>query len=220
MKLYSKPEVVDYIWQYSRFYGNKLGECERYFEDGEGYVALILLFEVTENICKSIHGDYNRNFNSVIKQLKDTGKLTEKEAGFLSTNEYSVRKIRNLFAHENLMGINIVEEENGKDIYYPLTEDESCRLLYDKISNLLFNILLKIVSNSFIVEINVNLEDYLDEFRTRIEILSARKMLELLGYSHEDIKIIEGDMNESTLRRLADNSTNVNVLAEIFKNLK
>lgn len=220
MKLYSKPKVVDYIWQYSRFYGNKLGECERYFENGEGYVALILLFEVTENICKSIHGDYNSNFNSLIKQLEDTGKITGKEAGFLSNNKYSVRKIRNLFAHENLMGINIVEKKNGRDIYYPLTEDESCRLLYDKISHLLFNILLKIVSDSFIVEINVDLEDYLDELEIRIEILSARKMLELLGLSDEDIKIIGGDIRESTLQRLADNSPNVNVLADIFKNLK
>ena len=54
MRLYDKGEVIDYIWQYSRFYGNKLGECERYFADGEGHTAIILLFEITENICKSV----------------------------------------------------------------------------------------------------------------------------------------------------------------------
>ena len=37
MHLYDKEQVIGYIWQYSMFYGNKLGECERYFEDGEGH---------------------------------------------------------------------------------------------------------------------------------------------------------------------------------------
>jgi len=154
--LYEKGQVIDYMWQYSKFYGNKLGECERYFEDGEGYVAVILLFEVTENICKSIIGEYEAGFFNIVKKLKDYGRINEEEEGFLSIKEFSVRKIRNLFAHANLMGINIVQDENGRDIYYPLTEEDSCLLLYKKISYLLFNVLLKVVKDNFIIGLDID----------------------------------------------------------------
>lgn len=220
MELYDKRKVIDYIWQYSRFYGNKLGDCEYHYEKGEGYVAIILLFEVAENICKSVFGDYNGNFNSIVSKLKDSGKITAVEEGFLSTNEFSIRRIRNLFAHANLAGIHIVQEENGREIYYPLTEEDSCLLLYEKVSHLLMNLLLKVIAESFVSEINIDLEDELREFEVRIENLSARKMLEMLGYPDDHIKSVENTIDEEKLKRLAENSSNVNVLMEILKNLK
>ena len=66
-RLYTKQEVIDYIWQYSKFYGNKLGDCEQHYYDGDGYVALILMFEVAENICKSVVGDYESSFYKVVE---------------------------------------------------------------------------------------------------------------------------------------------------------
>lgn len=220
MKLYSKNEVIDYVWQYSRFYGNKLGDCENYFLNGEGYVALVLLFEVTENICKSVVGNYDDNFNVIVKRLKDEGKISKEEEGFLSTDKASIRKIRNLFAHANLTSLHIVQEENGREIFYPLTEEDSCLLLYEKISEYLFNLLLKIIANDFMAEIEVDLGDCLNSFQLRIDTLSSKEMLRLLGFPEDYFEGCEDEIREADLQRLANNSANVHILTEIFKNLK
>lgn len=217
--LYGKGQVIDYMWQYSKFYGNKLGECEKYFDDSEGYVAVVLLFEVTENICKSIIGDYEASFFNIVKKLKEYGRINEEEEGFLSIKEFSVRKIRNLFAHANLMGINIVQNENGRDIYYPLTEEDSCLLLYNKISYLLFNVLLKVVKDNFIVGLDIDFGDLLSTFSLNIKELSARETLKLMGYSDRDIEKMESVCDENVLQRMADNSSNLNVLKMLLSNL-
>jgi hypothetical protein len=217
--LYEKGQVIDYMWQYSKFYGNKLGECERYFEDGEGYVAVILLFEVTENICKSIIGEYEASFFNIVKKLKEYGRINEEEEGFLSIKEFSVRKIRNLFAHANLMGINIVQDENGRDIYYPLTEEDSCLLLYKKISYLLFNVLLKVVKDNFIIGLDIDFGDLLTTFTLNIKELSARETLKLMGHSDRDIEKMESVCDKNMLQRMADNSSNLIVLKMILSNL-
>lgn len=218
MKIYDKRQIVDFVWQYSRFYGNKLLECERYFTDGEGYVALILLFEIAENICKSVTKNYNSNFNVVVKKLKDTGKITGEEEAFLSTNEFSIRKIRNKFAHANLMAIHIVQNENGRDVYYPLTEEDSCLLLYDKISLFLFNILLKVISDDLKIDVRVELDDLLKNLELKIVQLSANDVLRMLGFTESYFN--ECDICETDLQRLANNSSSVDVLTEIFKGLK
>lgn len=220
MKLYSKNEVIDYVWQYSKFYGNKLGDCENYFLNGEGYIALILLFEVTENVCKSVIGDYDDNFNVIVNRLKNEGKISKEEEGFLSTNKASIRKIRNLFAHANFTSLHIVQEENGREIFYPLTDEDSCLLLYEKISEYLFNLLLKIIANNFITEIEVDFGDCLKKFQIRIDTLSSKKMLLLLGFPEGYFEGGKEEIGEATLQRIADNSSNVYVLKEILKNLK
>lgn len=99
MDLYSKNLIIDYVWQYSHFYANKLIECEQHYLDGRGYSSLILLFEITENICKSVVGDFDSSFYCIVNELKNQNKITEEEKNFLSTNKFSIRKIRNLYAH-------------------------------------------------------------------------------------------------------------------------
>ncbi|MBR3834832.1 MAG: hypothetical protein IKJ73_10965 [Lachnospiraceae bacterium] len=221
MRLYDKGEVIDYIWQYSRFYGNKLGECERYFADGEGHTAIILLFEITENICKSVVGDYESSFYKIVCKLMEKGVITADEEVFLSSGENSVRNIRNLFAHANLMTINIVNVEDEQEILYPLTEEDSCLLLYEKISYLLFNMLLKIV---VIGKINIELEfdfgEILKAFELRIRKLTSSEMLRYLGLNQNTIESMKALVDEKDLQRLADNSSNVNVLKAIFEKIK
>ena len=48
--IYSKGEVIDYIWQYSRYYGNLLISCEELSKERNlnGHVSLIYLFNILE----------------------------------------------------------------------------------------------------------------------------------------------------------------------------
>lgn len=217
--MYTKHEVIDYIWQYSKFYGNKLGDCEQYFYDGDGYVALILMFEVAENICKSIVGDYESSFFTVVDKLYKKHYITGVERDFLSTKSSSVRKIRNYFAHANLMSINVVVEENGKDIYYPLSENESCLLVYQLISSLLFNVLLDIVKGDLLLKSSSELDGLLQKYNIKIVELTAEETMKLQGLKETDITKMKDLIDENTMIRLADNGSNVDVLSEIFKGL-
>ena len=217
--MYTKHEVIDYIWQYSKFYGNKLGDCEQYFYDGDGYIALILMFEVAENICKSIVGDYESSFFTVVDKLYKKHYITGAERDFLSTKSCSVRKIRNYFAHANLMSINVVVEENGKDIYYPLSENESCLLVYQLISSLLFNVLLDIVKGDLLMKSSSELEGLLQNYNIKIVELTAEETMKLQGLKETDIAKMKDFIDENAMMRLADNGSNVDVLAEIFKGL-
>lgn len=69
MMLLDKRSAIDIVWQYSRFYGERLSNCERLFENEEGYAALILLFEMTESICKFVAGNYEDNFHLIVDKL-------------------------------------------------------------------------------------------------------------------------------------------------------
>ena len=113
-----------------------------------------------------------------------------------------------------------MQEENGREIFYPLTEEDSCLLLYEKISEYLFNLLLKIIANNFITEIEVDFGDCLKNFQIRIDTLSSKEMLMLLGVPEDYFEGSKDEFGEATLQRLADNSSNVHVLSEILKNLK
>nr|WP_039692846.1 TM1812 family CRISPR-associated protein [Streptococcus gallolyticus] len=133
-KMYSKQEVIQHVWSYSRFYSQQLFQCEEFFKDGKGYAAITILFTVLENIIKLAANDYDSSFYDVSKELADKSIITDEEYKFISTNQFSIRKIRNLFAHANLFAVNIVNIEDDREILYPFTEEESCLLLYTKVS--------------------------------------------------------------------------------------
>lgn len=80
----------------------------------------------------------------VAKELKDKSIITNEEYKFISTNQFSIRKVTNLFA------VNLVNIENNREILYPLTEEESCLLPYSKVSDIIFNLIFKIISLNFI----------------------------------------------------------------------
>ena len=70
--LYEKSEVIDYVWQYSKYYGNLLVYCERISmeEAINGHASLTFLFNILENIIKSRIHDYDINFINAINKLK------------------------------------------------------------------------------------------------------------------------------------------------------
>lgn len=77
--IYSKGEVIDYIWQYSRYYGNLLISCEELSKERNlnGHVSLIYLFNILENIIKSQIHDYDASFVKVEWPQKSRQKLIQ-----------------------------------------------------------------------------------------------------------------------------------------------
>ncbi|MBW9158672.1 hypothetical protein [Clostridium tagluense] len=217
---YSKGEVIDYIWQYSRYHANLLIYCEEIAqkECGQGYASLIYLFSLAENIFKSKVEDYDSGFKNVLKKLKQKKCISDKEYDFLNNEETGIRRIRNLLAHANLSKYNILFLSEDKNLLYPLTEDETCNKLYNLFSDILFNLMLKCISTDLIVPISINLDELIDNIHIQIKEISAEKLLEYKGIDYQDI-IGWSDLAEVNRYRLAENSQNVSVLTEIFKNL-
>ncbi|MCZ6404901.1 hypothetical protein O4N82_24725, partial [Vibrio parahaemolyticus] len=128
----------DYIWQYSRYYGNQLAFLGHVEENGSA--SLVYLFNLLENILKAHIDDYGETFQNVVRKSYESGLLTKVEHDFLNNKKSGVRKLRNVLAHANLSKFNIrfVNEK----LLYPLTENDNCQLLYHKLSDIIFNIML------------------------------------------------------------------------------
>ena len=217
-----KPTVLDYLWQYSHFYGQRLYECEELFSEGKGYAATTLLFACLENVIKSVVNDYDSSFYNVVEKLKSNSIISDVEYKFVNSDEFCIRKIRNLFAHANLSAINLVNYEENRKCLYPLTEEDSCLLLYEKISLVIFNLILKIISSDFTDEVKAKLEIDLHydisncklEFKT----LTSKEMLILKGFP-EDYIPEELGIPEDAKIRLIENEPDVNIYTHILKNL-
>lgn len=222
-KYYSKGQIIDYVWQYSKYHGNLLSYCESIPKEGfgNGFVALIFLFNLTENIFKDRTKDYDATFHNVINKLRDENIITVKECRFLNNGRNGIRRLRNLLAHSNLAKYNLVFIEDGKEILYPLVENETCLKVYDMVSEVLFNIMLKVVSVEFIdnVNIDIRLDSKIDEIKINIKELSPEDILRLKGF--DDFSQIPewSSMNEVNRYRLAENTGDVNHYSHIFKAL-
>ncbi len=216
--IYSKDAVIDYIWQYSRYYGNLLISCEELSKERNlhGHASIIYLFNILENIMKSQIHDYDSNFVKVIDKLKFENYINDIEYEFLNNKDYGIRKIRNLLAHANLSKYNIVFLFEDEKLLYPLTENETSIKFYDLTSKIIFNLMLKIISSNFIVPIIINIDKIIEDFKIKIEEISAEQLLEYKGI---DYKILKGwnEMPEIEQYRMAENASDVNHYVKLFK---
>ena len=92
--MYTKQEVIDYVWQYSKYYGNLLISCEEIakLENFSGHATLIYLFNILENIAKSQIKKFDKiDFVDIIKKLKEKNYISEIECDFLNNKEYGIR---------------------------------------------------------------------------------------------------------------------------------
>lgn len=200
--LLDKRSVIDIIWQYSRFYGERLSDCERLFEDEEGYAALILLFEITENICKFVVGDYESSFCIIVDKMYKQDYVSKNVKNFFSDAPYSVRKIRNKFAHANLFLMGIVKEEKGMEIFYGFSENETCLLLYDIYSTIVFNIL----KNIYVLNKDNEVDEQLDKFYLNVITLTKEQKIMMKGINKEDYKkMVSLGIGEDKILQLAEN---------------
>ena len=136
--MYSKGEVIGYIWQYSRYYGDLLGQSNLiYTEEIGAHSALINLFNLTEIILKSKIDNYNINLYRAVEKLHSDGIINDVEAKFLNDKNTGIRGIRNKFSHANLSKYNFRFEEEP-NVLYPATEISTCEILYKKLSDIIF----------------------------------------------------------------------------------
>ncbi|BAK73079.1 hypothetical protein [Arcobacter sp. L] len=217
--MYTKQEVIGYIWQYSRYYGNLLISCEEIIkvENFSGHASLIYLFNILENIAKSQIRKFDKiNFVDIIKKLKEKNYISEIEYNFLNNEEYGIRRIRNLLAHSNLSKYNIIFLFEDTKLLFPLTEDATCTKFYEYFSDILFNLMLKIISNNFITPISINLDEDIKRLKIKIQEITLE---ELLSYKGIDYKQLKGwnEMSEDNKYKMVENALDVNIYTHIFK---
>ncbi|WP_026476247.1 hypothetical protein [Alkaliphilus transvaalensis] len=217
-QVYSKGKVIEYIWQYSRYYGNLLGYCEQIANDENGHASLNYLFNLAEIVFKSKIKDYDSGFKKVIEKLKQQNFINDIEYDFLNNHDNGMRQIRNLLAHANLSKYNIIFLNEDKNLLYPLTENETCVKLYHLFSDILFNIMLKVISTELIVPISIDLDKVINDIDIEIKVISAEKLLEYKGIDYQEISEWN-NISEDDRYRLAENSQDVNTITEILKNL-
>ncbi|GAB2319810.1 hypothetical protein IRB23SM22_20710 [Alkalibacterium sp. s-m-22] len=222
-EFFSKTETIDYVWQHSKYYGNLLSYCKDVAEkdSGNGFVSLIFLFNLMENIFKSSLKNYDARLIDVIDILRDNGTITKIEHDFLNNKNNGIRIIRNLLSHSNLSKYNLIFTEDGTEIYYPLTENETCLKMYEMISDILFNLMLRIISTDTIEPLNIDLDDKINNVKIKIKKCTPEKLMEFRGI---DVSIIPNweELNESDKYRIVESSSDVrmvtNIASTIFKN--
>ncbi|WP_100404242.1 hypothetical protein [Bacillus solitudinis] len=218
-EFYSKTEVINYVWQYSRHHGELLSYCEIAREEsGNGHAALIFLFNLTENIFKDRLENYDASLHDIISTLKDEGIITHKEHDFLNEHDDSIRKLRNLLAHANLSKYNLTFIEDDKEIYYPLTENETCLKLFDIISDILFNLMLRIVSVNFEKPLEISLDEKIDNVEIKIKEFTPE---ELMGFKGIDVSTVSDwhTLSETDRYRFAENASDVKGVSAIAEGL-
>jgi len=216
--MYSKNKVSEYIFHYSRYYGNLLGNCENISNDNNGHASLIYLFNLLESVIKSQINDYDISFINAIKKLKTEQYINEIEYNFLNNQETGIRRIRNLLAHANLAKYNIVFLNVEQDILYPLTENDSCIKLYNLVSELLFNLILKIVYKND-QRILINIDEGINNFKIEIKEVTPEKLLEYKGIFYKDIKGWD-NLREDDKYRMVENTSDVNMYISLFNRIE
>ena len=220
--LYDKSTVLDYLWQYSRFSAYCLDQGEELFRSEKGFSAITVLFNCLENISKSIVNDYNSSTYDIYQKLLDNGVITQIEHDFLNQGDNCIRKIRNYYAHKNIAAINYVTIENGREILNPLTEDTTSLLIYDKISDIVYNLILKMISSVFIEEVKnkfqISLDDNILACDIKLKFLTVKELLVLKGYP-EDYISDDLDIPEDAKYRIIDNSPDVNIYMHILSGI-
>lgn len=222
MGIYSKYTIFDRVWTYSRNYSQQLYECEKLYELNHGFAALTLLFNVFESISRSVLNDFASTSYDIFMNLYHNELLSEREYNFINIDEFCIRKIRNLYTHKNLSAFSLIVNEEGKEVLWPLTEPETSLLLYESISDILFNIIYKLIGMPYAVvesetDDKIITDRLIDKCDLRIQELSIIEMLKMKGFPEnylDDLTIPENDKI-----RLIENAPDQNVLHEIFQKI-
>lgn len=222
MELHSKVEVADYIWQHSHFHYSCLVQCEKLYREEKGFSSVMILFNCLENIAKSVANDYDSSLYNVFCKLYKKNIITKKEHHFLNEGDFCIRKIRNLYAHTNIAAINFLGDLEGKEILCPLTENETSLMIYSKISDIIFNLMIKMVASGFIESVRekfqMPLDEAIDECNIRYVILTSKELLNLKGYP-ENYIANDIDMPEDMRIRLVDNFPDLNMNMYIYNQI-
>ena len=222
--MYSKQQVMEMVWMHSRFYHACLWQCEELYREGKGFASITVLFNCLENIVKSAINDYISRTVDIYRKIYLAGIITECEHVFLNDGPYCLRNVRNLYAHSNVASICVVQQDaTSREIYSFLSEDETSLLIYEELSDIVYNLILKILVVNFIEEvrdkINILLDDEIQKVSLKFKILSSEEILKIKGFPQDYFSKC-GDVPEHTKIRLLDNAPDLGVLGYILSNAK
>lgn len=210
-----KGEVIDIVWQFSRYHGNQLIFLEN-IKEKNPIAALIYLTNILENILKNYKNDYDCKFIEAINYAHTQKILTDVESEFLNNSKIGIRKLRNIFAHANLSKFSF--QLHNSSLLYPFTENDNCELFYDLISEVLFNIICKIALVHLTIKKEIFLDDVIANLDYSIIIWTPEQILEDKGIDTKEL-IGWDKLSESDKYRYAENAQNVKVLSFIFSQI-
>ena len=212
---FSKGEIIDLVWQYSRYYGNQLIFLEN-IKSENAIAALIYLTNLLENALCAYKDDYNCRFQEAINFAYEKSLITEIEFNFLNDEKVGIRKLRNYFAHRNLSKYNF--KLPNADLIYPFTENDNCELFYGLISNSIFNIICKVALTSLTIKREIQQDDQIRKIQYSIITVTPEEILIDKGH---DLTTLAGwyGLKESDKYRYAENASNVKVMAWVFSQI-
>ncbi len=210
-----KKETIHYLNYYSKYYCRQLIECENLFECKKGHIALFNILALFENVMKSSLNDFDETFYNLNIRLRKENFINELELEFLNNKEKGIRRLRNILAHANLSKYDLVID--GNEVTFPFSENETCLILYERMSNIICGIILKILNESLESNYEVDIDS---EIKNLDFTFITRTPEELMSFKGVILDSEWEKLDESTKYRLVENSPDVNLLSEILKGLK
>ncbi|MCK5059702.1 MAG: hypothetical protein KAR00_00970 [Candidatus Pacebacteria bacterium] len=127
----SKIIEKDYV------FGKICSEAEYSYQYGNYFAGLVCLFIISEQIIKHSVDKNNGNFYQATTDVKERNLINEVELELVNT----LREFRNKIFQENhySMFIKINRTE------FPISEDETKKLLYNSFAGRLFDLILKLI---------------------------------------------------------------------------
>jgi hypothetical protein len=132
-------DILERIWQYSKYYSEMIATSVRLNNIGESYAALLVLFNTMELLFKSIRGTDSTRLVDDIEWLKTNGYISSEEYTFLNDEDGGIRVLRNKMTHKDCYEYCI----DINDKAYPFADKET----WDFVFELVFPSLLAIFYN-------------------------------------------------------------------------
>lgn len=218
--LVPKEIVINKVWQYSKHYGNLLSYCEQLSKNdySNGHAKLIFLFNIMENVFKDKTCNFENSLSQTLTVLRNQDLITKAEFTFLNNKKNSVRVLRNILAHANLSKYNLVYKEGGKEVLYPLTENETCEKIYEMLSEIIFNLILRLITAESCESLKIVSEEKIRTAKIEIVELSPEQIMIFKGFDVSQISNWNS-LNETAKYRIAENCSDTNMIAKIFEKM-
>lgn len=211
-KTYFDTEKALYnISGYSSFLQQRLEACVEAADDGYYFLSVLTLLNMLEDTLKSAMDNYEDNLNVIAKNTFEQNLLTAIEYSFISFDNNSLRKFRNCIAHKNLSTMYL--QFSMEELLYPLSEEETYKHFYDKYSEIIINLILKIATKN--EQYNICVDSLLKNNAYRIHKFSIPDLLELKGYPRDYADSV--NLTESDIIRLIDNSSDAFIINALLK---
>jgi len=130
--------IVNTICEKDRVFGKLCLEAEHSYQNQDYFAAIACLFVLAEQVIKYCVDKNHGKFQDSLVEAKNKNIINEDE--FCVLNE--LKTLRNKIFHENHYSLGLVIN----DKVYPIDEDETKQIIFEKFSDRLFFIVLKIIN--------------------------------------------------------------------------